>query len=70
MGGRREQVSPSTVPGSSLSPPGRTLGFPAEHRLVSSLNAFSFCTLVKVNLPLLPKSQERWEHLALVLVYS
>lgn len=69
-GGRREQVSTSTVPGTSLSPPGRTLGLPAEHRLVSSLSSFSFCTLVKVNLPLLPKSQERWEHLVLVLVYS
>lgn len=36
----------------------------------SHLSSFSFCTLVKVNLPLLPKSQERWEHLVLVLVYS
>ena len=70
MGGRQEQVSTSTVPGTSLSPLGRTLGFPAEHRLVSHLSSFSFCTLVKVNLPLLPKSQERWEHLVLVLVYS
>lgn len=44
---------------SSLSSPGRTLGFPAEHRHVSSLSSFLFCTLIKVNLPMLPKSQER-----------